>query len=181
MQTLLIFVLCSFTVLPVTSLGREVDPSDPVLGNSTTAVSVLDMEALLNGLRGPQQYKLFTNPDQVQRVADKLFVNKLLAEQARGLGLAEQAGVALKKIVESTETVVDMVTQIAAATEEQSVTGEEISRNVESISHVVSESAESISQMAAAASDMDKLSEKLQKMVSQFKTEKKSQTESWIA
>lgn len=90
MQTLLIFVLCSFAVLPVTSLGREVDPSDPVLGNSTTAVSVLDMEALLNGLRGPQQYKLFTNPDQVQRVADKLFVNKLLAEQARGLGLAEQ-------------------------------------------------------------------------------------------
>ena len=103
------------------------------------------------------------------------------SEVNEGLGLAEQAGVALKKIVESTETVVDMVTQIAAATEEQSVTGEEISRNVESISHVVSESAESISQMAAAASDMDKLSEKLQKMVSQFKTEKKSQTESWIA
>lgn len=103
------------------------------------------------------------------------------SEVNEGLGLAERAGAALEKIVNSTEAVVDMVTQIAAATEEQSVTGEEISRNVESISNVVSESAESVSQMAAAASDLDKLSEKLQKMVSQFKTEKNTQIESWMA
>ncbi len=59
------------------------------------------------------------------------------AEQVRsGIDLAENAGKALETIVSSIRKVGDMVYQVAAAAEEQSVTAEHISRNIDAISQV---------------------------------------------
>ncbi len=90
------------------------------------------------------------------------------AEVNEGLTLADKAGESLKNIVGNTEHVVDMMMQIAAASEEQSSTSEQISRNVESISTVSSESANGISQIARAADDLNRLTENLQNLVSNF-------------
>lgn len=65
-------------------------PEEPIIGNATTSITVLDMEALMSGVNGAQQYKLFTDREQVKRVAHKLFVNRLLAQEARETGVAEE-------------------------------------------------------------------------------------------
>lgn len=59
------------------------------------------------------------------------------AEQVKsGIDLAENAGRALETIVSSIRNVGDMVYQVAAAAEEQSVTAEHIGKNIEAISQV---------------------------------------------
>ncbi len=89
-------------------------------------------------------------------------------EVAEGIKLADRAGDSLKNIVQDTGRVVDMMTQIAAASEEQSATSEQISRNIEAISTVSSESAHGISNIAGAADNLNRLTENLITMVQQF-------------
>ncbi len=91
-----------------------------------------------------------------------------------GIKLADKAGDSLKAIVENTERSVDMITQIAAASEEQSSTSEEISKNVESISTVSIQSAAGISQIAKAADDLSGLTESLRILVHRFKFDSES-------
>ena len=90
-------------------------------------------------------------------------------EVGEGIKLADKAGESLKNIVGNTQQVVDMMTQIAAASEEQSSTSEQISRNVESISTVSAESANGISQIARAADDLNRLTNNLQNTISNFR------------
>ncbi len=90
-------------------------------------------------------------------------------EVAKGIELADLAGKSLKNIVSNTDNVVDMMMQIAAASEEQSSTSEQISQNVESISTVSIESAKGIAQIARATEDLSRLTGELQKLTMNFK------------
>jgi Methyl-accepting chemotaxis protein (MCP) signaling domain. len=54
-------------------------------------------------------------------------------EVNEGLVLADRAGESLRKIIDNATKAVDMINQIAAASEEQSATSEEISRSIEAI------------------------------------------------
>ncbi len=94
-------------------------------------------------------------------------------EVTEGISLADQAGDSLKNIVSNAQGIVDMINQIAAASEEQSSTSEQISKNVEAISTVSSESANGISQIARAADDLNRLTESLQKLADKFKVDQK--------
>ena len=76
-------------------------------------------------------------------------------EVERGIALADKAGTSLKEIVGVSQKVTDMVTQIAAASEEQSSASEQISKNVEAISKVTSETAQGTQQIARAAEDLE--------------------------
>ena len=58
------------------------------------------------------------------------------AEVEVGKKLAEKAGSSLQEIIHGAEQVVDIVTQVAAASEEQSSAAEQISKNIES-THIV--------------------------------------------
>jgi methyl-accepting chemotaxis protein len=88
---------------------------------------------------------------------------------ADGIALADKAGTSLKEIVENSQRVTDMITQIATASEEQSSTSEQISKNVEAISAVTSETATGIQQVARAAEDLNHLTETLGSLVGQFR------------
>ncbi len=80
-----------------------------------------------------------------------LAMNKGNEEVQSGISLADKAGVALKEILESSKTVIDMISQIATASEEQSVTSNEISRNIASISEVSQESARRVEDVSHSA------------------------------
>lgn len=95
------------------------------------------------------------------------------AEVGEGIKLADNAGESLRNIVNNTEKVVDMMMQIAAASEEQSATSEQISLNVESISTVASESAKGIGQIARSTDDLTRLTDSLQSLVASFRFDKK--------
>jgi methyl-accepting chemotaxis protein len=90
-----------------------------------------------------------------------------------GIKLADKAGSSLTMIVENSQKVTDMVTQIAVASEQQSSASEQISKNVEGISAVTGESAQATQQIARAAEDLNRLTENLQQLVGRFKLSRK--------
>jgi len=92
-----------------------------------------------------------------------------IQEVNAGLVLADEAGSSLKDIVNNAHGIVDMISQIAAANEEQSATSGEISKNVELISTVSSQSANGITQIAGAADDLNRLTNNLQTLIARFK------------
>jgi PAS domain S-box-containing protein len=90
-------------------------------------------------------------------------------EVEAGKQLAEKAGKSLQEIIHGAEQVVDIVTQVAAASEEQSSAAEQISKNIESISSVTQQSASGIQQIAHASEDLNSLTNNLEELVSRFK------------
>jgi methyl-accepting chemotaxis protein len=90
-------------------------------------------------------------------------------EVESGKQLAEKAGSSLQEIIHGAERVVEIVTQVAAASEEQSSAAEQISKNIESISSVTQQSASGIQQIAHASEDLNRLTLNLQELVAQFK------------
>jgi methyl-accepting chemotaxis protein len=90
-------------------------------------------------------------------------------EVVKGKHLADKAGESLQEIITGADKVVDVITQVAAASEEQSSASEEISKNVEAISNVTHESAAGVQQIARAAEDLSRLTINLQELVSKFK------------
>ncbi len=97
------------------------------------------------------------------------------AEVESGKALAEKAGSSLQEIIHGAEKVVDIVTQVAAASEEQSRASEQISKNIESISSVTQQSASGIQQIAHASEDLNRLTLNLQELIAQFKLEGKEE------
>ncbi|MBN1782767.1 methyl-accepting chemotaxis protein [bacterium] len=72
-------------------------------------------------------------------------------------------------IYEAVATSVDMIQQIAAASEEQSAGAEEISGNVEEMNAVARQTAEAAEEMSAASQQLSAQTEILQNVVNQFK------------
>ncbi len=89
-------------------------------------------------------------------------------EVEKGKVLAEKAGASLSEIIIGAEQVVDMATQVAAASEEQSGAAKQISKNIEAISSVTHESAAGVQQIARAAEDLNRLTVNLQELTSLF-------------
>ncbi|HTX99509.1 MAG TPA: methyl-accepting chemotaxis protein [Bacteroidota bacterium] len=98
-------------------------------------------------------------------------------EVESGIALADKAGVALGDIVRISQRVTDMVSQIAAASEQQSSASEQISKNVEAISSVTSQSAGGTQQIARAAEDLSRMSDNLQRLIGRFVLSKENKSE----
>ncbi len=92
-------------------------------------------------------------------------------EVKKGKELANKAGESLAQIKKSTLAVTDLVGQVAAASEEQSTTSEEISKSIDGINQVTRESAVGVEQIAKAAEDLNRLTENLQNIMGGFKVE----------
>ena len=85
-----------------------------------------------------------------------------------GIVLADRAGASLEEIVQISQSVTDKISQIAAASEQQSSASEQISKNVEAISAVTSQSASGTQQIARTAEDLNRLTENLQALLEKF-------------
>lgn len=90
------------------------------------------------------------------------------AEVALGKELAGKAGVSLTEIIDGSEKVIDIVAQLAAASQEEAATSEQISKNIEAISSVTEENASGISEIARSAAELDKMAARLQELIAQF-------------
>ncbi len=86
-----------------------------------------------------------------------------------GKQLAHSAGNALNEIIESNEEIAEVITHLAAASEEQSATGEQISRSVENINSVTQQAAEGTRRISQAAENLYRLTENLREIVDYFK------------
>jgi methyl-accepting chemotaxis protein len=91
-------------------------------------------------------------------------------EVEKGKHLADKAGESLNQIIKGSEQVVDIITQVASASEEQSITSAHISKSIEAISDVTQKSSTGIQEIARASEDLAKLTFNLQDLASKFKT-----------
>ena len=90
-------------------------------------------------------------------------------EVDKGKLMADKAGEVLKDIITESQKVTDIAALVAAASEEQSTSAEEISKNIESISAVTQQSASGSHEIARSAEDLNNLTQKLEKLISHFK------------
>ena len=117
------------------------------------------------------------------RVIRKNAVNSIYSgteEVNKGKELTNRAGESLEKINTATLNVIDLVTHVATASEEQSATSEQITRSIEGISQVTQESAVGIEQIARTADDLSRLTENLQNIMNTFKIYSKESQEDYV-
>jgi methyl-accepting chemotaxis protein len=98
----------------------------------------------------------------------KLAVNSM-DEGTKQVGEGVPGREALTEIIQMSEQVGMMVTQIATAATEQSVTTEDINHSMEQISNLVKESAAGAQQSAQACQELSGMAFELQKIVTNFK------------
>ena len=91
-----------------------------------------------------------------------------------GIVLVEKAGASLREIVQSSQSVSATVSEIAAASEQQSGASEQISRNVEAISAVSQQTVNATDQIARATEDLSQLTQNLHHLLEVFKLDQQS-------
>ncbi|MEM1094571.1 MAG: methyl-accepting chemotaxis protein [Bacteroidota bacterium] len=90
------------------------------------------------------------------------------AEAQEGIRLADETSSALHRIADGTQQTIDHVTQMAAASEEQSVTSERIGQSVERIAEAAQTSAHDVAQVAQASDALNALSSRLLTLTDHF-------------
>lgn len=88
-------------------------------------------------------------------------------EVEQGIAMADNAGEALKQVVMSAGHMVELVSSIAGAAQEQSLTSDTIARNVTNISTISTESASTIMDVARNVTELSQLAEILKELTSQ--------------
>ncbi|MCS6807217.1 MAG: methyl-accepting chemotaxis protein [Bacteroidota bacterium] len=94
-----------------------------------------------------------------------------------GIALADSAGVALREIIESSQSVLDRISQIASATEEQSATSLHILTSVENIASTASQSAQETERVAQTINHLASITEQLNKLVARFRLDRSAALE----
>lgn len=89
-----------------------------------------------------------------------------------GMEMNAELADSLRNILDSSEGVISQIEIVAAASEQQSTTAEEISRNLESITNVANETTSGIMQVAKNAEDLHMQTDHLLKLVNNFKLTK---------
>ncbi|MBD3332522.1 HAMP domain-containing protein [candidate division GN15 bacterium] len=90
-------------------------------------------------------------------------------EVDKGRELVDRAGSSLSEIEQKSQHVLDMIQQIATASEQQSAAANEVSSNVEEISKVTDNTATGARQSAEAAAELSKQAEELNAIVADFR------------
>ena len=88
---------------------------------------------------------------------------------AGGVDLAKQTGEKLGHIVDNATNVGNMVSQIATASEEQSVATDEITKNVEGIATAAREVSSAVGETARTAEELSSMAARLTEVVAKFK------------
>lgn len=90
-------------------------------------------------------------------------------EVQRGVERTQASGQALRKFIEMSERVGEMVAQIATAAGEQSSATESINSSIAHIATSTQESTEAVEQTARACNDLSRMAQDLRNLVGQFK------------
>jgi methyl-accepting chemotaxis protein len=110
-----------------------------------------------------------TIQDETQKAVDAMQSSTRKVDA--GVNTAQRAGDALQNIIQSTESVQEVVTHIATAATQQSSATEQINSSMEQIAKMVQQSAVSAQESARACQDLSNLALDLQSLVEHFKVD----------
>ena len=179
----------------VTALGASSDQIGEIIGvidDIADQTNLLALNAAIEAARAGDQGRGFAVvADEVRKLAERTTkatkeiaakiktiqtetagavssMEKGTKEVTVGITLADRAGASLNEIVGGAQKVTEMVSRIAAASEEQSSASEQISKNVEAISTVTGETAVGTTQIAKAAGNLNQLTDTLRQILARF-------------
>ncbi|MCX7797350.1 MAG: methyl-accepting chemotaxis protein [Melioribacter sp.] len=107
--------------------------------------------------------------------ADRSMANAK-ASVFEGMKLTEEIDRLLQEIYQSAKTVSELIDNIVASSQEQSISADEISKNIENIASVAEQSATSTGQIATAANNLARLTTNLEELFSKFNVGKQRLT-----
>ncbi|MCD9541456.1 HAMP domain-containing protein [Photobacterium carnosum] len=123
---------------------------------SRTATSTDEIQTMINRLQ-QEASNAVTAIEQSRQLSDN------------GVSASDQASTALISIADRISLIADMNTQVATATEEQSIVVRDINCNIEEINETTQLTAETAAQLADSSQSLRQLSQRLDDMVGTFK------------
>ena len=120
-----------------------------------TAGATGDISRMINGVRS-----------ETQQVVEKM--RTVVSDVNEGVKKVEQAGTALQDIRNEAQHSASVISDIASATQEQSIAGNEVAQRLESVAQMAEETSAITAQNREAVAQLARLSERLQTDVSRF-------------
>ncbi|MGE5679342.1 MAG: methyl-accepting chemotaxis protein [Bacillota bacterium] len=183
----------AFIISSLTKKSDQIGEITQVIDDIADQTNLLALNAAIEAARAGEQGRGFAVvADEVRKLAERTTkatkeiadTIKAIQDEAKhadssmsnaksavidGMKLTEEVAGVLNEILKGAKKANDVVGQVAAASEQQSATAEQISKNIDGVSAVTQQSAAGTEQIAKAAEDLNRLTVNLQGLISNFK------------